>query len=105
MIKSNYLLFVSKIKKIFKESLLKRDYRKRMIYGISLNCETNGDWRLYNTILFELRKIGDDIHIDEIRYRVSDGESPLLVIKEVLKKLKVKTRKLISIEKKYFQEN
>jgi hypothetical protein len=50
-------------KKILKESLLRKDYRERMIYGLSLNGETKDEWSLYNSLVSELRKIGDDNHI------------------------------------------
>ena len=69
----------NKIKKILKESLLKKDYRDRMIYGLSLNGESKDEWSLYDSLVSELRKIGDDKHIDEIRYRVSDDEIPIKV--------------------------
>lgn len=90
----------SKIKKILKESLLKKDYRDRMIYGISLNGESKDEWSLYNSLVSELRKIGDDKHIDEIRYRVSDDELPINVITEVLDKIKKKNKELRIIEEK-----
>lgn len=89
-----------KIKKILKESLLKKDYRDRMIYGLSLNGETKDEWSLYNSLVSELRKIGDDKHIDEIRYRVSDDELPINVVTEVLNKIKKKNKKLLVIEEK-----
>jgi len=82
-----------KIKKILKETLLKKDYRNRMIYGRVLFNETKDQWELYNLLISELRKISDDKHIDEIRYRVSDYESPIKVIVEVLNKIKKKNKK------------
>lgn len=94
----------SKIKKILKESLLKKDYRDRMIYGLSLNGESKDEWSLYDSLVSELRKIGDDKHIDEIRYRVSDDEIPIKVITEVLNKIKRKNKELKLIEKKILNQ-
>jgi len=93
-----------KIKKIIKESLLKKDYKNRMIYGITLNGETKDEWYLYDSLVSELRKIGDDKHIDEIRYRVSDDELPLNVIIEVLNKIKRKNKELKKIEEKVINQ-
>lgn len=93
-----------KIKKILKESLLKKDYRDRMIYGISLNGESKDEWSLYNSLVSELRKIGDDKHIDEIRYRVSDDEIPINVVTEVLNKIKRKNKELKFIEEKVLEQ-
>jgi hypothetical protein len=91
---------INKIKKILRESILKKDYKDRMIYGISLNGETKDEWSLYDSLISELRKIGDDKHIDEIQYRVSDNEMPINVIIEVLDKIKYKNKCLKNIEKK-----
>jgi hypothetical protein len=89
-----------RIKKILKESLLKKDYRDRMVYGLSLYGETKEEWYLYESLVNELRKIGDDNHIDEIRYRVSDDEAPIKVILEVLNRIKRKNKSLKNIEEK-----
>ena len=100
-----YLYLVKhRIKKILKESLLKKDYRERMIYGLSLNGETKDEWSLYNSLVSELRKIGDDNHIDEIQYRVSDDESPRKVIIEVLNKIGRKNKELKIIEEKIISQ-
>ena len=93
-----------KIKKILKESLLRKDYRERMIYGLSLNGETKDEWSLYNSLVSELRKIGDDNHINEIQYRVSDDESPRKVIIEVLNKIGRKNKELKIIEEKIISQ-
>jgi hypothetical protein len=89
----------NKIKKILRESILKRDYKDRMIYGLSLNGETKDEWSLYDSLVSELRKMGDDRHIDEIQYRLSDNEVPINVITEVLNKIKYKNKELRIIEK------
>jgi hypothetical protein len=89
----------NKIKKILRESILKRDYKDRMIYGLSLNGETKDEWSLYDSLVSELRKMGDDRHIDEIQYRLSDNEVPINVITEVLNKIKNKNKELRIIEK------
>jgi len=103
--KIKYLYLVKhRIKKILKESLLKKDYRERMIYGLSLNGETKDEWSLYNSLVSELRKIGDDNHIDEIQYRVSDDESPRKVIIEVLNKIGRKNKELKIIEEKIISQ-
>ena len=103
--KIKYLYSVKrKIKKILKESLLKKDYRERMIYGLSLNGETKDEWSLYNSLVSELRKIGDDNHINEIQYRVSDDESPRKVIIEVLNKIGRKNKELKIIEEKIISQ-
>ncbi len=87
------------MKKIIRESLLKKNYRDRMIYGLSVNGETRKEWILYDLLLIELRKIGEDILIDEIRYRVSDNESPVIVISDIFKKLKNRNKIFQEIEK------
>jgi hypothetical protein len=103
--KIKYLYSVKrKIKKILKESLLRKDYRERMIYGLSLNGETKDEWSLYNSLVSELRKIGDDNHINEIQYRVSDDESPRKVIIEVLNKIGRKNKELKIIEEKIISQ-
>jgi hypothetical protein len=97
-----YLLYVrNKIKKILKESILKKDYRMRMIYGTSIYGESKDDWTLYDSLVSELRKIGDDKHIDEIRYRISDDEEePISIVNEILSKIKNKNKELKVIEEK-----
>ena len=91
----------NKIKKILKESLLKKDYRKRMIYGTSLFGESKDEWELYDSLVLELRKIGDDKLIDEIRYKISDEFSePEGVVKEVLDKIKYKNKQIKILEEK-----
>jgi hypothetical protein len=70
-----------------------------MIYGLSLNGETKDEWSLYDSLVSELRKMGDDRHIDEIQYRLSDNEVPINVITEVLNKIKYKNKELRIIEK------
>ena len=93
-----------KLKKILKESLLKKDYRKRMIYGRSLFNESKDEWNLYDSLVNELRKLSDDKHIDEIRYRVSDYEAPMKVVTEVLNKIKRKNKELRIIEVKILNQ-
>jgi|688.fasta_scaffold00011_279 hypothetical protein len=93
-----------KLKKILKESLLKTDYRKRMIYGRSLFNESKDEWNLYDSLVNELRRLSDDKHIDEIRYRVSDNEVPIKVVTEVLNKIKKKNKELRIIEIKILNQ-
>lgn len=92
------------LKKILKESLLKKEYRNRMIYGRSLFNESKDEWNLYDSLVNELRKLSDDKHIDEIRYRLSDYETPIKVITEVLNKIKNKNKELRIIEKKVLNQ-
>jgi hypothetical protein len=37
---------------------------------------------MYDTILTELRWLGDEQSVDEIKYRITDGEDPKKVFKE-----------------------
>lgn len=92
------------LKKILKESLLKKEYRNRMIYGRSLFNESKDEWNLYDSLVNELRKLSDDKHIDEIRYRLSDYETPIKVITEVLTKIKKKNKELRDIEIKVLNQ-
>lgn len=92
------------LKKILKESLLKKEYRNRMIYGRSVFNESKDEWSLYDSLVNELRKLSDDKHIDEIRYRLSDYETPIKVITEVLNKIKNKNKELRIIEKKVLNQ-
>jgi hypothetical protein len=94
----------NKLKKILTESLLKKDYRNRMIYGLSLKKESKDEWVIYDKLISELRKIGDDKHIDEIRYRVSDDEMPMKVVVDVLNKVKNKNKDLKVIEERILKQ-
>jgi hypothetical protein len=43
-------------------------------------------WEVYNVIMDELIKIGEYSHFEEVKYRMTDGENPNLVIIDILNK-------------------
>lgn len=71
------------IKKVLKESLLDNEFRTLVFEKTyKSTSEEKERWRTYNTILTELRWLGDEQSVDEIKYRITDGEDPKTVFKE-----------------------
>ncbi len=71
------------IKKVLRESLLDNEFRTFVFERTyKADYEEKEKWRMYNTILTELRWLGDEQSVDEIKYRITDGEDPKKVFKE-----------------------
>ena len=71
------------IKKVLRESLLDNEFRTFVFEKTYKDAyDEKKKWRTYNTILTELRWLGDEDAVDEIKYRITDGEDPKKVIKE-----------------------
>ena len=66
-----------------REEMLDNEYR---IYVFNKTfkapVEEKRKWSLYNHIIEELNKLGDYNHVQEIKYRITDGEEPVLVLRE-----------------------
>ena len=73
------------IKKVLRESLLDNEFRT-FVFEKTYRAPTEEKkrWKIYNTILEELRWLGDNETVDEIKYRITDGEDPNKVIKETI---------------------
>lgn len=73
------------IKKVLRESLLDNEFRM-FVFEKTYRApsEEKQRWKLYDTILQELRWLGDEEGVDEIKYRITDGEDPDRVIKETI---------------------
>ena len=65
------------------EELLENEYR---IYVFNKTykapIEEKRRWSLYNHIIEELMVLGDYNHVKEIKYRITDGEEPTIVLRE-----------------------
>ena len=65
------------------EELLENEYR---IYVFNKTykapIEEKRRWSLYNHIIEELNNLGDYNHVQEIKYRITDGEEPTIVLRE-----------------------
>ena len=73
------------IKKVLRESLLDNEFRMFVFERTyKAPVEEKQRWKIYNTILQELRWLGDEQSVDEIKYRITDGEDPDKVIKETI---------------------
>ena len=70
-------------KKVLKEELLDNEFR---IYVFNKTykapIEEKRKWDLYHNIIEELSHIGDFNHVKEIKYRITDGEEPTIVLRE-----------------------
>ena len=73
------------IKKILRESLLDNEFKVFVFERTYKSTDEEKErWHLYNTILEELRWLGDNQSVDEIKYRITDGEDPKKVFKETI---------------------
>ena len=70
-------------KRVLREELLDNEYR---IYVFNKTykapIEEKRRWSLYNHIIEELMVLGDYNHVKEIKYRITDGEEPTIVLRE-----------------------
>ena len=70
-------------KRVLRDELLDNEYR---IYVFNKTykapIEEKRRWSLYNHIIEELMVLGDYNHVKEIKYRITDGEEPTIVLNE-----------------------
>jgi hypothetical protein len=70
-------------KRVLREGLLDNEYR---IYVFNKTYKSpikeKRRWSLYNHIIEELMVLGDYNHVKEIKYRITDGEEPTIVLRE-----------------------
>ena len=70
-------------KRVLRDELLDNEYR---IYVFNKTykapIEEKRRWSLYNHIIEELMVLGDYNHVKEIKYRITDGEEPTIVLRE-----------------------
>jgi len=70
------------------EEILENEYR---IYVFNKTykapIEEKRRWSLYNNIIKELSEIDDYKHVLEIKYRITDGEEPTIVLREKVSSL------------------
>lgn len=70
-----------------KFSMLDKLYRDFVINSlVNFDDETITRWEIYNTIMSELVNIGKHESFQEIKYRVTDGENPNLVMLDIINK-------------------
>lgn len=83
------------IKKVLRDSLLDNEFRT-FVFEKTYRAteEEKKKWRLYNTIIEELRWLGDNQSVDEIKYRITDGEDPKKVFKDTIESPKYFSYKL-----------
>jgi len=75
-------------KRVLREELLDNEYR---IYVFNKTFKAPMDekrrWDLYHNIIEELMVLGDYNNVNEIKYRITDGEEPTMVLTEKVSKL------------------
>jgi hypothetical protein len=75
-------------KRVLREELLDNEFR---IYVFNKTykapIEEKRRWSLYNYIIEELTHMGDYNNVNEIKYRITDGEEPTIVLREKISKL------------------
>jgi hypothetical protein len=70
-----------------KFSKLDKLYRDFVINSlVNFDDETITRWEIYNTIMSELVNIGRHESFQEIKYRLTDGENPSLVMLDIINK-------------------
>lgn len=70
--------------KFTKLDKLYRDFATNLI--INSEEEYLDRWEVYNVIMNELIKIGEYTYFEEVKYRITDGENPNLVMLEMINK-------------------
>ena len=75
-------------KRVLIEELLDNEYR---IYVFNKTFKApmgeKRKWDLYHNIIEELTHMGDYNNVNEIKYRITDGEDPTIVLREKISKL------------------
>lgn len=70
-------------KRVLREELLDNEYRNYVFNKTyKAPIEEKRRWSLYNHIIEELMVLGDYNHVKEIKYRITDGEEPTIVLRE-----------------------
>lgn len=68
-----------------KKSSLEKAYHKHINYVLqSLDDEKESRWEIYCLVVDELIKEGKTEYIEEIKYRLTDGEDPNYVILDII---------------------
>lgn len=68
-----------------KFSILDKLYRGLVVnYLVNFDDETITRWEIYNSIMSELINIGKYDSFQEIKYRLTDGENPNLVMLDIV---------------------
>jgi hypothetical protein len=83
-------ILIAKVKN--KTPLLDKIYAK-FINNMTLNISEEDEirWELYSIIIQELYKTNNDILINEIKYRLTDGETPNKVFLSIIQKMNCET--------------
>ena len=72
-----------------KKTVLDRDYSKHIDnILIAFDDEAENRWIVYNTVIEELNNLGKGDYFLELRYRITDGEDPNLVILDIIEREK-----------------
>lgn len=73
-----------------KSEILDKQYRK-LINNVILtnNEEVEARWETYNLIIKEFFSIDDGQYFQEIKYRLTDGEDPNLVLLDIISRYSV----------------
>lgn len=70
-----------------KHSTLDKAYNKHIICVLeNLDEETESRWETYSLIIMQLVKQGKTDTFKEIKYRITDGEDPNLIILDILER-------------------
>lgn len=68
-----------------KSTILDKAYSKHIAWILqTLDEETEERWETYNIIIEELLRQGKGIHFQEIKYRLTDGENPNVVMLDII---------------------
>lgn len=68
-------------------TILDKAYNKHILNVInSLDEEKNDRWETYNLIVSELSKNTEKDYLKEVKYRLTDGEDPNLVILDIIER-------------------
>jgi hypothetical protein len=84
MMGTNIFLFNSAHSKKSKLDKAYNEHLKNIIH--SINEEEEGRWETYSVIIEQLVKQGKDNYLEEIKYRLTDGENPNEVILSIIEK-------------------
>jgi len=90
---------------ITKSNILDKQYKNFMLkLKEKNNDEVEDRWEIYNVIIDELIKEGDENCLNEIKYRITDGEDPNVIILDVIEKNKDNVNSLIWFLKRRVEE-
>ena len=70
-----------------KKTNLDKAYQKHINYILqTLDEEKENRWETYSLVISEFNKMGVKGHINELKYRLSDGEDPNEVILDIIER-------------------